>query len=91
MYNMEIDIEPGGGSMIEQNKFDPFKTPYEVDAQGFPWYDTLREQFTFLLRYSVLAPSSHNTQPWKFTLHEDGIGVFADYTRRLPVVDPGNR
>jgi hypothetical protein len=91
LYNMEIDIESHMGMSIEQQEYDPFKTPYEVDDQVFPMYDTLREQFLFLLRYAILAPSSHNTQPWKFRLSDEGIAVYADYSRRLPVADPGNR
>ena len=91
MYNMELDIDPEPGMRIEQQGFDPFKTPYEVDEQVFPWYESLQEQFLFLVRYAILAPSSHNTQPWKFQVNGDGIAVFADYGRRLPVVDPGNR
>jgi hypothetical protein len=91
MYNMELDIEQKPGMTIEQQEFDPFKTPYEVDEQVFPWYESTQEQFSFLLRYGILAPSSHNTQPWKFALSDDGIAVYADYTRRLPVADPGNR
>jgi hypothetical protein len=88
---MEIDIESRMGMSIEQQEYDPFKTPYEVDEQVFPLYDTVREQFLFLLRYAILAPSSHNTQPWKFRLGDEGIAVYADYGRRLPVADPGNR
>jgi hypothetical protein len=45
----------------------------------------------FLLRYVVLAPSAFNTQPWKFRITHEGIEVFGDYTRRLPIVDSGNR
>jgi hypothetical protein len=45
----------------------------------------------FLLRYAVLAPSGHNTQPWRFAIVNDGIEVFADYTRSLPHVDPDHR
>ena len=88
---MELDIDPHMGMAIEQQEYDPLKTPYEVDDQTFPWYDTLREQFLFLLRYAILAPSSHNTQPWKFAPDDEGIAVYADYSRRLPVADPGNR
>lgn len=91
MYNMELDIDPEPGMRIEQEGYDPFKTPYEVDDQVFPWYESVQEQFLFLIRYAVLAPSSHNTQPWKFRVSDDGIAVYADYGRRLPVVDPGNR
>ena len=91
MYNMELDIEPHMAISIEQQSYDPLKTPYRVDEQAFPLYDTTREQFLFLLRYAILAPSSHNTQPWKFGLGDEGIAVYADYSRRLPVADPGNR
>lgn len=88
---MELDIEQKPGMTIEQQEFDPFKTPYEVDEQMFPLYESVQEQFLFILRYAILAPSSHNTQPWKFSLSDDGIAVYADYTHRLPVADPGNR
>jgi len=71
--------------------FDPMITPYAVDENEFPWTGTPREQALFLLRYAVLSPSTHNTQPWKFALVSGGIEVFADYSRRMPVVDPGNR
>jgi hypothetical protein len=40
------------------------------------------------VRYATLAPSSHNTQCWKFQLAEDGISIRPDFTRRCPVVDP---
>jgi hypothetical protein len=41
-----------------------------------------------LVRQATLAASSHNTQPWKFTLAERSITIFPDYTRRTPLVDP---
>lgn len=41
-----------------------------------------------LLRYAVLAPSSHNTQCWKFRLAENSIAILPDFSRRCPVVDP---
>jgi len=71
--------------------FDAMKTPYEVDEREYPHGGSFEEQCLFLLRYAVLAPSTHNTQPWKFAVHENGIEVFADYTRRMPVADPGSR
>ena len=40
---------------------------------------------------AVLAPSSHNTQPWRFRLRGGGIDPRADRTRALPVNDPGDR
>lgn len=84
-YRSESDIGE------HEVSFDPLVTPYMVDEHGFPHDNTDGEQFRFLLQYAVLAPSSHNTQPWKFQILPNGIAVFGDYTRRLPVVDPNNR
>jgi len=78
------------GEVMEM-EFDPVKAPYRIDEQKFPVEGPLEEQFAFLIRYGILAPSSYNTQPWRFELWNDGIAVYADYTRRLPVADPGNR
>jgi hypothetical protein len=66
-------------------------TPYGVNESDFPWGGPAGEQVAFLLRYAILAPSTHNTQPWKFALVPGGVEVYADYSRRMPVVDPGNR
>lgn len=41
-----------------------------------------------LVRYATLAPSSHNTQCWKFRLAEGGIDILPDLSRRCPAVDP---
>jgi hypothetical protein len=41
-----------------------------------------------LVRYATLAPSSHNTQCWRFRLGPQSLGILPDYTRRCPVVDP---
>ena len=44
-----------------------------------------------LLQYAVLAPSSHNTQPWLFRVNEHRISLYADRIRALPVNDPEDR
>ena len=43
-----------------------------------------------LVRHATLAPSSHNTQCWKFALEGAGraITVLPDLARRCPAVDP---
>ena len=41
-----------------------------------------------LVRLATLAPSSHNTQCWKFRLEDGAITVFPDLSRRCPAVDP---
>jgi hypothetical protein len=41
-----------------------------------------------LVRYATLAPSSHNTQCWKFRLEDGAISILPDLSRRCPAVDP---
>ncbi len=41
-----------------------------------------------LVRYAILAASSHNTQPWKFKSESAGIAILPDLSRRCPAVDP---
>ena len=41
-----------------------------------------------LVRYATLAPSSHNTQCWKFRLAANSIEILPDLSRRCPAVDP---
>lgn len=51
----------------------------------------LQERALSLLRHAVLAPSSHNTQPWRFRVSATAIDLLADRTRALPVNDPADR
>jgi nitroreductase len=43
---------------------------------------------TTLLLQASLAPSGHNTQPWRFSTAPGVIRIHPDHHRRLPVVDP---
>lgn len=49
--------------------------------------DTVRS----LVQRAALAPSSHNTQPWRFRATASSIDLMADRTRALPVNDPFDR
>lgn len=62
-----------------------------IDPVDYPLEGSPREKLEFLLRYAVLAPSSHNAQPWLFRIGEAHVDVLADRTRALPVVDPFDR
>lgn len=44
-----------------------------------------------LVGAALLAPSSHNTQPWRFRIAEDRIDLLADRARALPENDPQDR
>lgn len=64
--------------------------PWAV-GDDFPDRAPAAEKLEFLLRYAVLAPSSHNTQPWRFRFEGAGLVLLADRTRWLRVADPGQR
>lgn len=49
------------------------------------------EQFRDLVAAATLAPSMHNTQPWRFVADVGGIDVYADDSRDLRVADPDHR
>jgi hypothetical protein len=40
---------------------------------------------------AVMAPSTHNTQPWRFRVSGSSLDVFADPTRHLQVIDAERR
>jgi hypothetical protein len=65
--------------------------PWEISEGAFPKAGTSSDKLRFLLNYAVLAPSSHNSQPWLFKIVSDGVELYADRTRALPVVDPEDR
>ncbi|MHB8119435.1 MAG: Acg family FMN-binding oxidoreductase [Methanothrix sp.] len=64
---------------------------WNIKESDFPSNDSAEEKLTFLLNYAILAPSSHNSQPWKFNVTKDSILVFADKSRSLQVADADQR
>jgi nitroreductase len=45
---------------------EPEIQAWNIAENQFPKEGTRNEQLKFLLNYAILAPSSHNTQPWLF-------------------------
>lgn len=68
-----------------------YRSPWQIDKNDFPFDGSSEDQMKFLLRYAILAPSSHNTQPWKFSIKGSRIEVYVDRTRWLRVADPDQR
>lgn len=50
-----------------------------------------QSKLTFLLNFALLAPSSHNTQPWLFKISGSAIEVRANAKRMLAASDENNR
>jgi nitroreductase len=69
----------------------PVTNPWHISEVEFPRLGSPSEQFLHLIHYAVVAPSGHNTQPWLFRVIRDGVELFADRTRALPIVDPADR
>ncbi len=65
---------------------------WSVDVADFEKLETEVEKVKFLINFAVLAPSSHNSQPWEFKIkNENTISVFINPARRLPQSDVNNR
>lgn len=50
-----------------------------------------RDPMERLAHFARLAPSTHNSQPWRFVLERDAVDVFADLSRSLPAADGDRR
>ncbi|MBI5034005.1 MAG: nitroreductase family protein [Chloroflexi bacterium] len=51
----------------------------------------MNSQILEIIRYATLAPSGHNTQPWKFAIKDNTIRILPDFARHLAIVDPDDR
>lgn len=64
---------------------------WSIDHAAYPVRGPVSAQLEFLVHYAILAPSTHNSQPWLFRVRADALELFADRTRALPVSDPDDR
>lgn len=67
------------------------RSVWDVDADDYPADASFDERMRFLLRYAILAPSSHNSQPWRFRIEGRAVHVAADESRWLRAADPDKR
>jgi hypothetical protein len=65
--------------------------PWSIEGREFPASADLAEQATFLVGYAILAPSTKNTQPWRFQVNGGEVGIWRDTSRWLRVADRGQR
>lgn len=62
-----------------------------IDPKSFDKNKTLEEQVLFLLQYAVLAPSTHNSQPWLFSVTNNICTVYYNEALVLPHADSKKR
>ena len=64
---------------------------WQIDPKDFYETQTQEEKLRFLLQFAVLAPSTHNSQPWLFELKEGSCLIYFNRSLRLPEADPKGR
>lgn len=64
---------------------------WHIQYDDFWHKKSLKEKLQFLIQFAVLAPSSHNSQPWKFSIHANEIALSPEKSRALPVSDSNER
>jgi hypothetical protein len=65
--------------------------PWSQALDLFPLTGTRPARLRAVVRYAILAPSSHNSQPWRFRLVGERLEVLSDGSRALAVSDPDDR
>ncbi|MFM9426095.1 hypothetical protein RCH10_002535 [Variovorax sp. GrIS 2.14] len=82
-----------GAVLLNACSFDGREASY-ADAVRSTWHRDATEAtsgrplFEELVRCATLAPSSHNSQCWKFAIQPQSISILPDLSRRCPAVDP---
>jgi len=46
---------------------------WNVNENDFPKNGEMDKKLKFLIRYAILAPSGHNSQPWRFLINNSSI------------------
>ena len=75
--------------MSKKNKLNYY--PWKIKIEEFPKNSTINEQIKFMLGFGVLAPSGHNSQPWKFQIEDNSLNIFVVPERALPASDPSGQ
>lgn len=70
---------------------DAWTTQWTTALEEYPIGGTTQQLLKGLIQYGITAPSSHNTQPWRFRLRPDLLELRIDQRRLLPVSDPAGR
>ncbi len=63
----------------------------QISISDFPDKANLESQIKFVLSYAILAPSTHNSQPWLFKIKASECQIYYDPKLVLPEADPKTR
>lgn len=66
-------------------------TAKQINSDEFINTQSNKSKLEILVKFACIAPSSHNTQPWHFTILNNEIIVRPNLDRRLKYSDPSDR
>jgi len=64
---------------------------HKISTKSFTSLKTVEERIKYLLRYAVLAPSTHNSQPWLFKIKGNKCEIHLNKEKKIPYADPKGR
>ena len=67
------------------------KNPRDINPSDFFKLEKDEDRIKFLLQYGVLAPSTHNSQPWLLKVGADFCKIYYDKTKEVKEADPLGR
>lgn len=74
-----------------ETKLDKMRLKLKKDSNLFFDLPSIAEKIKFLLRYAILAPSTHNTQPWIFRVNENYCEIKINPDLKLKYADQTDR
>lgn len=69
----------------------PNYSAWYISEKSFDYDWSINKKLKFLLKYGILAPSTHNTQPWVLNVSTETITITPNYQLKLKEADPMNR
>lgn len=63
----------------------------DIDKNSFFNQKNLEEKIKFVLQYAILAPSTHNSQPWLFKIENNSCQIYIDPSVSIKEADPLGR
>jgi len=64
---------------------------WNISYKNYPQKGSNIDKIKFILGYAILAPSTHNIQPWNFKISGNICEVYYDKSLNLPEADPNSR
>ncbi|MBS3902877.1 MAG: hypothetical protein KGZ30_00670 [Anaplasmataceae bacterium] len=64
---------------------------WEINFADYSEELSINDKIKFFLKFGVLAPSSHNSQPWSFKIQDGVLEIHKNRERKLPFSDSDDR